>query len=191
MSESTPEQLAAIAAHNESVDANWNDPVLPDEIEDRGVFLAKSASHAYLPERMVRRVLANAKPEDREPDENGIHLFLPEAVDGTCNYVMKITPKSRAFFDMTRKEKANAIDRIAVSEKKLNRVTPVSALYASMARIYSTFWPALLHVWTDGKSIYIRKAFTEEVWHSITDKHVIRAMNDHSELFDIPTPTKQ
>jgi hypothetical protein len=157
----------------------------PHEITDRGYFFAKSASFAVLPSPIVERVIRNGKVKQTKDD---LWLFEQTARINTDNLVMRIRPRSPSWFEtMTPYAHPDEFTNLRLAARDVENVTPVASTYRRLSRIYG--WPTLLYVWTDEESIFIRRAFTEEVWERMDINQVAtRAyVCAHKELFGLPT----
>lgn len=140
-----------------------DEPVNPHEITSRGVYIATSAIHAVLPAPMVQRCVENAGVK---ATADGLWLFEQTSRIDTDNLVLKIRPRGQKYFDtMTPYAHPDEFTNLKLAARELGNVVPFASTYRRLARIHS--WPTLLYVWTDEEAIFIRKAFTEEVWEMV------------------------
>jgi hypothetical protein len=175
----------AIRAHNVQLDDDWETTcgiVAPEDVTwPRGVYSVQSVAHALLPSALVQEVL-DAHPEVK-PTKDGLWLFLPESAPETDNLVLRVTVRSKAYFDLYRKERDLTPDRIATPDPLV--VRPSSTHWRQYARMYGFNWPCLLTAWSDGQWVYVRRTFTEEVWAAL-DPKLRRYILAHRRLFGLP-----
>lgn len=163
-------------------DVEYDANVDPHEITHRGVFVAASAVHAVLPAPMVARCVTSASAKQTA---DGLWLFEQTSRIDTDNFVMKIRPRSESYFKtMTPYSRPEEFTNLRLAARELENIVPFASAYRRLARIIG--WPQLLYVWTDEESIFVRRAFTEDVWAKTDPKmrsYIVR--NKH--LFGLPT----
>jgi hypothetical protein len=169
-------------------EAVTDETVNPHDITTRGVFVASSAIHAVLPVAMVERCIENAGVTQ---DGEGLWLFEKTSRIDTENFVMRIRPRDASYFDeRTPYARPDEFTNLKMVSRDLSNVVPFASDYARLARVYG--WPQLLYVWTDEESIFIRRAFTEDVWAKMNANSIATQLYvlTHKHLFGLLPATR-